>query len=115
MRKNSKKTTKSTELYVNMMDPDGILDTKYNLILAKVRANIPIITSEIDDLVRYGAEMVLDLIDDAYDAISANVTFVKDGKLAEKLIKVIKEDLKKETPWYKKVWNWITKPFKKNK
>lgn len=115
MRKNSKKTTKSTELYVNMMDPDGILDTKYNLILAKVRANVPIITSEIDDLVRYGAEMVLDLIDDAYDAISDNVTFVKDGKLAEKLIKVIKEDLKKETPWYKKVWNWITKPFRKNK
>lgn len=25
------------------------------------------------------------------------------------------EDTTKNTPWYKRVWNWLTKPFKKNK
>ena len=66
-------------------------------------------------VIAYGAKLALDTIDafcEQYVREFETVS-ITDKKQIKKAIKAIESILKPKTPWYKKVWNWMKKPFVK--
>lgn len=61
--------------------------------LAKQEAGLPLTNSELGSIVLH-----------SYEAFGPKVT-----------VQVYSCRCTKKTPWYKRVWNFLTKPFKKNK
>lgn len=108
--KNNTKNTKRTHIYVNMLYADGILEIKYELIMAKLRAKLSITVEEGECLEQYGAGEVLDVMDAMIQSIMQNTTTIKNDDLVNKLVNIIDEDIHpKKLPWYKRFWNWITR------
>lgn len=66
----------------------------------------------------------LDDIDTVFGLAKHNAGLpISDDELASICYSMIEQfgtkifivDCKCDTPWYKRFWNWVTKPFKKNK
>lgn len=63
---------------------------------AKHEAGLALSDEELSDICAY-----------VYDEFMPKITVVINEKCGCKCCK--------NTPWYKRFWNWLTKPFKKNK
>lgn len=108
MKKQIKKITKVTkkdnrkELVVNLSNVNDIDDLYFNYAIGKCNAGIPLNNLEFTTIYRRG-------LNDAY-------TFaIEMFNVMSCLNAACNEEQKKDEPWYKKVWNKITSPFKKNK
>ena len=90
-------------------------DIRFEFTRAKAKAGVPLTDQEINQVVAYGAHLALDTIDQFCEQYAAEFQSVKitDKKQIKKAIKAIESILNPKTPWYKKVWNWVKKPFVK--
>lgn len=98
-----------------MTSADSVLGMKCELIDAKVRAGIPITSEDVNSLIFYGVEMTADCIEKAVEKICSTCICINNNEAVKDILSVLTSKSGEKTPWYKKVWNWITKPFKKNK
>ena len=112
----AKKINKPT-IIVDLTNIESCEDIKFEFTRAKAKAGVPLTDAEINSVVAYGAHLTLDVIDQfcnqyqkMYPAIE-----IKDKKQVQKAIKAIESILKPKTPWYKKLWKWVKKPFTKKK
>ncbi len=112
--KTVKKTNKPT-IVVDLTNIESCEDIQFEFNRAKAKAGIPLTDAEIDSVVAYGAHLALDVIDQFCDQLYSQTVAVeiKDKKQIKKAIKAIEKILKPKTPWYKKLWNWVKKPFTK--
>ena len=91
-------------------------DIQFEFTRAKAKAGKPLTDQEINQVVRYGAHLALELIDQFCDEYSSKWERVeiKDQKQIKKAIEIIEKMMKpKKDAWYKRVWNWVKKPFVK--
>lgn len=111
MKKQIKKTVKPVnktkkELFVNFCDINDIDDLYFYFALGKTNAGISINRLEFESIYKRG-------LNDAYTIAIDFVNVLNNtcNTFSEAFDKYQKMNL----PWYKKLWNKITKPFKKNK
>lgn len=114
-KKTSKKTTKSYKVVVDLTKAETPADVYDAFIEAKIKAGMPITEVEMTRAKAHIVEMMLDAIDSVILEYDENVRMINDDELAKDLIKLINKHVGKKEPWYKKVWNWIKKPFTKKK
>ena len=110
-----KKTSKKPVIVVDLTKAETCDDIRFEFTRAKAKAGVPLTNAEINQVVVYGAKLALDTIDafcDQYVSEFQAVT-ITDKKQIKKAIKTIESIMKPKTPWYKKVWNWMKKPFVK--
>lgn len=109
-----KKTNKNTKqaIVVDLTNAESYRDVQFEFTRGKAKAGYPLTDQEINQVIAYGAHLALDTIDSFLSSQFYTVE-LKDKKQIKKAIKTIKSILKPKTPWYKKVWNWIKKPFVK--
>lgn len=102
---------------VNLTDIETCDDIQLEFIKGKALAGVAITEDEFKFIVQYGAQLAFDTIDACIEAFlqSDKYTKIEDDDLAQELLKLIENSLKPKKPWYKRLWAWITKPFKKNK
>ena len=111
------KNIKKPMIIVDLTNVESCEDIKFEFTRAKAKAGVPLTEEEIDSVVAYGAHLALDVIDQFCDKFQSQVMSVeiKDKKQIKQAIKAIESILKPKTPWYKKFWNWVKKPFTKKK
>jgi DNA-directed RNA polymerase subunit E'/Rpb7 len=112
----AKKNNKPT-IIVDLTQAETCEDVRFEFVRAKAKAGVPLTEAEINSVVAYGAHLTLDTIDsfcDQYQKMYPTIE-IKDKKQVQKAIKAIESILKPKTPWYKKLWNWVKKPFCKKK
>lgn len=112
----AKKINKST-IIVDLTQTETCEDVRFEFTRAKAKAGVPLTDAEINSVVAYGATLALDTIDsfcEQYQTMYPTIE-IKDKKQVKKAIEAIENILKPKTPWYKKVWNWMKKPFTKKK
>ena len=112
----AKKINKPT-IIVDLTNIETCEDVRFEFTRAKAKAGVPLTDAEINSVVAYGATLALDTIDsfcDQYQKMYPAIE-IKDKKQVQKAIKAIESILKPKTPWYKKLWNWVKKPFTKKK
>ena len=110
------KNIKKPMIIVDLTNVESCEDIKFEFSRAKAKAGVPLTDAEIDSVVAYGAQLALDVIDqfcEQYQAI--HTVEITDKKKIKQAIKAIENILKPKTPWYKKLWNWVKKPFTKKK
>lgn len=109
MKKTSqqKKTTKAVKpvFTVDLTEAEDSFDAMLAFAWARFDAKLPL--SKEDLLVIVISELY-DFVDGA--ALATVIAKEVFSGFCEKC-----ERCEKKTPWYKKVWNWITKPFRKKK
>lgn len=114
--KTTKKTKKEPKFivdYTNIQRPE---DVYVEYILAKVRAGMVIDTEEAKMLVKFGAVLTMEVIDSYIEFFEKyHVTTIENEKVAKDLLDVLVKATQKKQPWYKRLWNWIKKPFCKKK
>ena len=110
-----KKNIKKPVIVVDLTNIETCDDIRFEFTRAKAKAGVPLTDQEINQVVAYGAHLALDTIDQFCGQYAAEFQSVKitDKKQIKKAIKAIESILKPKTPWYKKVWNWMKKPFVK--
>ena len=110
--KNTKNTNKKFNpmFVVDLTDIESPADIVIEFISAKVDAGLSISKKEFMYTLGYGAATALEAMEDFY---TKHTTCIHDDKLTAKLVKEIKKAIAPKTPWYKKLWNWIKKPFVK--
>ena len=108
-----KKTVKKPAFIVDLTKAETIEDIKFEFIRAKAKAGVKLDDEEIYFLINLGATMAIEVIDDCIEKLNAKTVHIQDDKLYEKLEGILKEAMEPKKPWYKRFWNWITKPFKK--
>ena len=114
--KNTKKTKKEPKFIVNYTNIERPEDVYVEYILAKVRAGIAIDMEEAKMLVKFGAVLTMEVIDNYIELFEKTcVTTIEDEKVAEDLLNILVKATQKKQPWYKRLWNWIKKPFCKKK
>lgn len=114
--KNTKKTKKEPKFIVNYTNIERPEDVYIEYILAKVRAGMVIDSEEAKALVHFGAVLTMEIIDDYIELFEKTcVTTIEDEKVAEDLLNILVKATQKKQPWYKRLWNWIKKPFCKKK
>lgn len=114
--KTTKKTKKEPKFIVDYTNIERPEDVYVEYILAKVRAGMVIDTEEAKMLVKFGAVLTMEVIDNYIELFEkCHVTTIEDEKVAKDLLDVLVKATQKKQPWYKRFWNWLTKPFKKNK
>jgi len=110
------KSTKKPIIVVDLTNIESCEDIKFEFTRAKAKAGVALTDAEINSVVAYGAHLALDVIDqfcEQYRQIST--VEITDKKQIKQAIKAIENILKPKTPWYKKLWNWVKKPFTKKK
>ena len=102
-------------IVVDLTQVETCDDIRFEFTRAKAKAGAPLTDEEINQVVRYGAKLALDTIDTFCEQYVNEFEAVRitDKKQIKKAIKAIESILKPKTPWYKKVWNWMKKPFAK--
>ena len=114
--KSTKKTKKEPKFIVNYTNIERPEDVYTEYILAKVRAGIAIDMEEAKMLVKFGAVLTMEVIDNYIELFEKTcVTTIEDEKVAEDLLNILVKATQKKQPWYKRLWNWIKKPFCKKK
>lgn len=110
-----KKTIKNTKpvMIVDLTNVESCDDIRFEFTRAKAKAGIPLTDQEIDQVVAYGAHMALNMIEQFFEQFTVEKFTVARESDAKDIIKAINKAIKPKTPWYKKVWNWIKKPFVK--
>ena len=108
-----KKTVKKPAFIVDLTKAETCEDIKFEFIRAKAKAGVKLDDEEIYFLVNLGAVLAIEVIDDCIEKLNAKTVHIQDDKLYEKLEGILKEAMEPKKPWYKRFWNWITKPFKK--
>ena len=110
-----KKNIRKPVIVVDLTKVETTDDIRFEFTRAKAKAGVPLTDQEINQVVAYGAHLALDTIDQFCEQYAAEFQSVKitDKKQIKKAIKAIESILKPKTPWYKKVWNWMKKPFTK--
>ena len=105
--KSTKKTKKEPKFIVDYTDIQLPQQVYAEYILAKTRAGMTITDSEADALINYGVAIVLDYL----AQYNTKCTVIQDDKLADKLLDVTLDYIKKKNkkPWYKRFWHWITR------
>lgn len=117
-KETKKKVVKKPKYIVDLTTVQTIDDVKYQFAKAKALAGVKLTKAEVLFIAWYGATVMMDVIDSCINEINKSTTTIKieDDKLYDKLDKIVKKAMApKKDPWYKRAWNWITKPFKKNK
>ena len=112
----AKKFNKPT-IIVDLTQAETCEDVRFEFNRAKAKAGVPLTDAEINSVVAYGATLALDTIDqfcEKYQMMYPAIE-IKDKKQVQKAIKAIESIIKPKTPWYKKLWNWVKKPFTKKK
>ena len=110
------KNIKKPMIIVDLTNIESCEDIKFEFNRAKAKAGVPLTDAEINSVVAYGAHLALDVIDQFCEQYQAVQTVeITDKKQIKKAIKAIENILKPKTPWYKKLWNWVKKPFTKKK
>lgn len=111
------KNTKNTKpvIVVDLTTVETCDDIRFEFIRAKAKAGVPLTEQEINQVIAYGARLALDTIDSFCEQYVNEFETVRltDKKQIKKAIKAIESIIKPKTPWYKKVWNWMKKPFTK--
>lgn len=109
-----KKTIKSTKptIVVDLTNAESYKDVQFEFTRGKSKAGYPLTDQEIDQVVYYGASLALDAMNQFLKQGRVNI-FTVDSRNVKKVIEAIEKVIKPKTPWYKKVWNWIKKPFVK--
>ena len=110
-----KKTTNKSAFIVDLTNVESCDDIKFEFIRGKALAGVKLTDDEIMYLINLGAKLAVEVIDECIEKLNAKTVHIQDDKLYDELEKILKKAVQPKTPWYKKVWNWITKPFKKNK
>ena len=103
-------------IIVDLTQAETCEDVRFEFTRAKARAGQPLTDTEINQVVKYGAHLALEAIDQFCDTYAAQWKHVeiKDKKQIEKAIKMIEKMMQpKKEPWYKRFWGWIKKPFVK--
>jgi len=108
-----KKSIKKPTIVVDLTNIESYKDVQFEFIRGKAKAGYPLTDQEINQVVSYGAGLALDTIDSFLSQFYAVSVELKDKKQIKKAIKTIESMLHPKTPWYKKVWNWMKKPFVK--
>lgn len=103
--KTIKKTKKvvEPEFIVNAFDPKAG-EIAYNFAIAKQRAGKPITTAELEDIIAVELNTFLNTL------VQLDLVNMKDHVIYPCCEKC---QCNCKKPWYKRFWNWITKPFKK--
>ena len=110
------KTIKNTKpIIVDLTNVESCEDIRFEFTRAKAKAGVPLTDAEINSVVAYGANIALNTIDQFCEQFQAVSVEIKDKKQIKKAIKAIESIIKPKTPWYKKAWNWVKKPFTKKK
>ncbi len=110
------KTIKNTKpIIVDLTNVESCEDIRFEFTRAKAKAGVPLTDAEINSVVAYGANIALNTIDQFCEQFQAVSVVIKDKKQIKKAIKAIESIIKPKTPWYKKAWNWVKKPFTKKK
>ena len=110
------KNIKKPMIIVDLTNIESCEDIKFEFNRAKAKAGVPLTDTEINSVVAYGAHLALDVIDQFCEQYQAVQTIeITDKKQIKQAIKAIESILKPKTPWYKKLWNWVKKPFTKKK
>ena len=112
----AKKINKPT-IIVDLTQAETCEDVRFEFTRAKAKAGVPLTDADINQVVSYGATLALDTIDsfcEQYQTLYPTIE-IKDKKQVKQAIKAIESILKPKTPWYKKLWNWVKKPFTKKK
>lgn len=115
MKKQTKKVAKTTnktktELVVNLYDVNDIDDLYFNFAIAKCNANIPLTETEFTTVYTRGAS----------DALKFAIEITAFTKMIDSITdkfktpETIEEPVEKKA-WYKRLWEKITKPFRKSK
>lgn len=112
--KNTKKVIKP-EFIVDMTTAETPLDVVYEFAEAKVRAGKPITQTEADAIEKTGFMTAVEAVDACITEVEKHTTYIEDDKLAKDMIKLIEKYQTKKQPLYKRFWNWLKKPFTKNK
>jgi len=102
-------------IVVDLTKVETFDDIRFEFIRAKAKAGAPLTEQEINQVIAYGAKLALDTIDAFCEQYVSEFETVRltDKKQIKKAIKAIESIIKPKTPWYKKVWNWMKKPFVK--
>lgn len=115
MKNTTKKTTKPA-FVVDLTNVKTCEDIKLEFIVAKAKSGVKLDDDEIMFLINLGAILAIEVIDECIEKLNAKTVHIQDDELYHELEKLLEKAVApKKTPWYKKAWNWITKPFKKNK
>lgn len=110
-----KKTNNNTKptMIVDLTKVESCNDIRFEFTRAKAKAGIPLTDQEINQVVAYGAHLALNMIEQFFEQFTVEKFTVDNKRDAKDIIKAIEKAIKPKTPWYKKVWNWIKKPFVK--
>jgi hypothetical protein len=110
-----KKTINNTKptMIVDLTKVESCNDIRFEFTRAKAKAGIPLTDQEINQVVAYGAHLALNMIEQFFEQFTVEKFTVDNKRDAKDIIKAIEKAIKPKTPWYKKVWNWIKKPFVK--
>lgn len=114
MKKQVKKNTKPV-LKVDLTDVETPEDIRYSFLYAKATQGFKMTKAEVEELVMFGVRLATEVIDNTLAERQKNIIKVVDDKIYNKLEKIFDDIVNPKKPWYKRLWNWITKPFKKNK
>ena len=110
-----KKTTKKYKYIVDLTKAESAGDVYDAFIEAKVAAGEPIKEVELVRAKAHIIDIMFDTIDGITFEIDRKTQFIKDDKLAQDLVKIIKKHVAKKDPWYKRFWKWVKKPFTRKK
>lgn len=110
-----KKNIKKPMVIVDLTKVETCDDIRFEFTRAKAKAGLPLTDQEINQVVAYGAHLALETIDQFCEQYASEFQSVRitDKKQIKKAIKAIESIIKPKTPWYKRVWNWMKKPFVK--
>lgn len=103
MKKNN--TSKKIKFVVDLTNVNDCDEVKLAFIRAKVFGGVKITKDEFDFIVAFGAKMALRAIDVMLERYI--------GKASTQATPETPNKSEKKTPWYKRFWNWIKKPFVK--
>lgn len=111
MKKQNKKNIKVVDtpkktIVVNLCDVKTVGDLLFNIAIGKCNAGVVITEDELMATYAKGAADAAEFMTKVYDFA---------GMLKDTIKTCVDVWTEKKTPWYKKLWNKITKPFKKNK
>jgi hypothetical protein len=110
-----KKINRKPVIVVDLTKVETCDDIRFEFTRAKAKAGVPLTDAEINQVIAYGAKLALDTIDSFCEQYVSEFQAVSitDKKQIKKAIKAIESIIRPKTPWYKKVWNWMKKPFTK--
>lgn len=112
MKKQDKKTKKYSYI-ADLTTAETPGDVRVSFILGKVRAGLPIKEADVKWLVNVGVKMACEVIDAAVEKKQAEIIKIEDDALYNKLENILVNAIAPKKPWYKRFWNWVTKPFRK--